>query len=197
LTHPERPELLIDADAGFDTELLDEHPSQERVLPFAGRNAGLARPEDALELRIRPANAPSWIGRFEGGYPSPAALTTVRSGPGPGQLVVVNRGAGFLVPAADPAAAVELDVGPIVALLLEAESERALAADFTRLAAYTAAGRQWSADVGWDGVELHGVNDGVIRGRMWDAARNQPVELEVDLATGRVLRGATPRPRTR
>ena len=108
---PESPEVLIDADAGFDAEVLAEHPRHERVLTFAGRDAGMARSEDTLELRVALADGPSWIGRFEGGYPSPAALTTVRSGPGFGQLLVVNRGAGFLVPAADPAAAVELDVG--------------------------------------------------------------------------------------
>jgi hypothetical protein len=34
----------------------------------------------------------------------------------------------------------------------------------------------------------------VIRGQVWDASRDQLVALEVDLATGRVLRGATPRP---
>jgi hypothetical protein len=192
LTPAEPPELLIDAGAGFDAELLDQHPDQEPVLTFAGRDAGLARPEDALELRITPADGPSWIGRFEGGYPSPATLTTVHSGPGAGQLVVINRGAGFLVSAADPSAVVELDVGPIVALLVDAGSECVLAADFTRLAAYTTAGRQWSADVGWDGVELHEVTEGVIRGRVWDAPRDQLVALEVDLATGRVLRGATP-----
>lgn len=194
MTPTEPPELLIDAHADFDAELLDEHPGDERVLTFATRDAGMARPDDALELRVTPADAPSWTGRFEGGYPSPAALTTVRSGPGPGQLVVVNRGAGFLVPADDPASAVQFDVGPIVALLLA--PELALAANFTTLAAFTTAGRQWSADVSWDGVELHDIADGVVRGRVWDAPRDQMVPLEVDVRMGRVLRGATPRPRT-
>jgi len=193
---PESPEVLIDADVGFDAEVLAEHPRHERVLTFAGRDAGMARSEDTLELRVALADGPSWIGRFEGGYPSPAALTTVRSGPGFGQLLVVNRGAGFLVPAADPAAAVELDVGPIVALLLDAGSARVLVADFTRVARTPRPGGDGAptSDGTGSSCTLHDVTDGLIRGRVWDAPRDQLVALEVDLATGRVLRGATPCP---
>jgi hypothetical protein len=188
-------ELAVGPDAGFHVELLDSPPGRVDVRTFAGERSGLASPGEALELHVAPDGAEDWVGRFAGGYPSPAALTVVCEGPRPGQLVVVNRGAGYLVPVDDPDAAVELDLGPIVGLLVSRDPALVLVADFTTLAAFTPEGRRWSAEVSWDGVRLGEVEGPVVRGQGWDAPSGRDVAFEVELATGRVLRGVTPRPR--
>lgn len=187
-------EPRIDPAAGFDVEVLDVPAGRDRVRTFAGRDAGLADAGQALLLRVEPDASDPWVGRFEGGYPSPNAVTEIRSGPAPGTLVVVNRGAGFLVAVDDPDAAVELDVIPILGVLVSADPPLVLAVDFTRLAAFDREGRRWSAEIAWDGARLTDVAGGLVRGEGWDAPSARHVPFEVELATGRVVRGPAPRP---
>lgn len=192
---PDAPEPRLDPAAGFDVEVLDAPPGRERVHTFAGRDAGMADAADALTLRVEPFESDAWVGRFEGGYPSPNALTEVRSGPTPGTLVVVNRGAGFLVGVDDPAAAVELGVSPILGLLVSEDPPLVLAVDFTTLVAYDGAGERWRAEISWDGATLTRVAGGSVHGEGWNAPAARHVPFEVDLATGQIVRGPEPRPR--
>jgi hypothetical protein len=74
------------------------------------RDAGFASPGDALTLLVSPERGEPWIGRFDGGYPSPKAVTLVTNGAHGDDLVVVNRGAGFVVSATRPDETLDLQV---------------------------------------------------------------------------------------
>jgi hypothetical protein len=190
------PEILLDPPPNVAVEVLAKGHEQAPDYSFVGKHAGLATPADALLLRVVPRDAEPWTGRFEGGYPSPSAVTTVRMGPRPDLLLVVNKGSGYLVPVDDPGAAIELELSPIVGVALSQEDRILLAADFTRLAGFGPEGRRWTAEVSWDGIELDGVRGGLAHGRGWDAPEGRKTEFVVDVRNGRVIRGVTPRPRT-
>ncbi|MDX6515873.1 MAG: hypothetical protein QOH73_1539 [Gaiellaceae bacterium] len=188
------PEIVLDPSAEFALEVLDDGPRDASDYSFASNDAGLSSPREALLVRVVPQEGEPWVGRFEGGYPSSAAVTTLRSGPTGNELVVVNKGAGWLVPIDDPASALALDLGPIVAIALSPDDNLVVVADFTHLAAFGPEGRRWTAEVSWDGVELSGVQDGVVKGQGWDAPKGRNSDFAVEVRTGSVLRGVTPRP---
>jgi hypothetical protein len=194
MAHRRRPEIVLDPPPNFDVEILADDREQTPDYSFVGKDAGLASPVDALTLRVVPRDARAWTGKFEGGYPSPSAVTTVRTGPRPDLLLVVNKGSGFLVPVADPDGAIELELSPIVGVVASPENDTLVAADFTHLAAFGPDGRRWAAEVSWDGVELDGVRDGVVHGQGWDAPEGRKADFAVDVRDGRILRGVTPRP---
>jgi hypothetical protein len=188
-------DILVDPPPNVDVEILANGREQAPDHVFVGKQAGLASPADALLLQVVPHDAPAWTGRFEGGYPSPSAVTTVRTGPRQNLLLVVNKGAGYLVPVDDPGSAIELDLSPIVGIAVSPEDDILVAADFTNLAGYGPEGRRWTTEVSWDGVELDGVQGGVAHGRGWDAPEDRKTDFAVDVRSGRIIRGVTPRPR--
>jgi hypothetical protein len=194
MTHARDPEILLDPPPNFAVEVVANGRDHTPDYSFGGQHAGLASPSDAMLLRIVPQDAEEWTGKFEGGYPSPSAVTTVRTGPRPDLLLVVNRGSGFLVPVEDPDSAIELDLSPVVGVAVSPEHDTVVAADFTHLAGFGPEGRRWIAEVSWDGVELDGVEGSVVHGRGWDAPQGRKAGFAVDVRTGRILRGGTPRP---
>ena len=194
MAHGRDPEIQLDPPPDFAVEILVDEREQPPDHSFVGKDAGLASSADSLLLRIVPHDAKSWTGRFEGGYPSPSALTTVRTGPRPDLLLVVNKGAGFLVPVGDPDRAIDLGLSPVVGVAVSPQDDMLVAADFTHLAGFGPEGRRWTAEVSWDGVELDGVDGRVVRGRGWDAPEGRAADFAVDVRDGRILRGVTPRP---
>lgn len=194
MTRGRDPEIQLDPPPDFAVEVLADQREQPPDYSFIGKDAGLASPGDSLLLRIVPDGSQSWTGRFEGGYPSPSAVTTIRTGPRPDLLLVVNKGSGFLVPVGDPGRAIELGLSPVVGVAVSAQDDTLVAADFTHLAGFGPDGRRWIAEVSWDGVKLDGVEGGVARGQGWDAPEGRPAEFAVDVHSGRILRGVTPRP---
>jgi hypothetical protein len=143
---------------------------------------------------VSPERGEPWIGRFDGGYPSPKAVTLVTNGAHGDDLVVVNRGAGFVVSATRPDEALDLQVTPVVGVAVDRAAGLVLVADFTSVTAVGPTGKLWTVDVSWDGVELAGVDNGVLAGRGWDAPEGRHVPFAVEVATGRILNGPTPRP---
>jgi hypothetical protein len=194
MTDARKPEILLDPPPNFAVEVLTNGRDEVPDYSFVGKDAGLASPSDALMLQVFPQDADAWTGKFQGGYPSPSAVTTVRTGPRPDLLLVVNRGSGFLVPVDDPDSAIELQLSPVVGVAVSPEENTLVAADFTHLAGFGPEGRRWIAEVSWDGVELDGIEGGVVHGRGWDAPRGRKTDFAVDIRNGRILRGVTPRP---
>ncbi|HEV7884276.1 MAG TPA: hypothetical protein VGO81_11955 [Solirubrobacteraceae bacterium] len=194
MRHGRDPEILLDPPPNFTIEILANGRDRIPDYSFVGNHPGLASPSDALLLWVVPEDAEPWTGRFEGGYRSPSAVTTVRTGPRPDLLLVVNKGAGFLVPVDDPDSAIELELGPVVGVAVSREDDTFVAADFTHLAGFRPEGRRWIAEVSWDGVELDGIEGGVVHGRGWDAPRGRKTDFALDVRDGRILRGVTPRP---
>jgi hypothetical protein len=188
------PDILLDPPPDFAVELL---PDQGELTPdhrFVGKDAGWASRAGSLFLRVVPHDARPWVGQFEAGYPSPSAVTTVRTGPRPDLLLVVNEGAGFLVPVGDPDATIELGLSPVMGVAVSPQDDMLVAADFTHLAGFGPEGRRWITEASWDGIELDEVHGGVVRGRGLDAPRGDHMDFAVDVRTGRTLRGVTRRP---
>jgi hypothetical protein len=194
MTDTRKPEILLDPPPNFAVEVLPHGRGDVPDYSFVGRDAGLAAPSAALVLQVFPQVADAWTGKFEGGYPSPSAVTTVRTGPRPDLLLVVNRGSGFLVPVEDPDSAIELDLSPIVGVAVSLQNDTVVAADFTHLAGFGPEGRRWIVEVSWDGIELDGVEGSVVHGRGWDSPQGRKAEFAVDVRDGRILRGGTPHP---
>jgi hypothetical protein len=194
MSHTGDPEIVLEPPPDFSVEILADEFGQRPDYSFVSEDAGLSSPSDALLLRVVPHDAKPWTGRFEGGYPSPSAVTTIRTGPRPKLLLVVNKGSGFLVPVDDPGSATALNLSPIVGVAVSPEDDSVIAADFTNVAAFGPEGRRWTAEVSWDGVELAGVRGGVVEGRGWDAPQGRKRDFAVDVRDGHILRGVTPRP---
>jgi hypothetical protein len=180
--------------AKFAVEILEDVHDEVPDYSFVGEHAGLTSPSDAVLLRVVPHDGEGWTGKFERGYLSPSALTTVRTGPRPDLLLVINKGSGFLVPVHDPGAAIEFGLRPVVGVAVSPQNDMVIAADFTHLAGFGPEGRRWIAEVSWDGVELDGVEGSVVHGRGWDAPQSRKAEFAVDVRDGRVLCSGTPRP---
>lgn len=184
----------LDAKRGVQVDIIDAIDlGCANVRPFVPRQATAT--SKAMFVVVTAPGIEPWIGQFDAGYCSPRSLTRITNGPRSDQLVVVNQGAGFLLSAGNPAAAVDLDVSPITAVAVDPDADLVVVADFTNVAAFRLGeGRVWSTEVSWDGIELRGVIDGVLIGRGWDAPLDTWEPFEVEVRSGRIRRAPTARP---
>src|SRR4051794_27511940 len=107
-----------------------------RSARFRSRSAN-ATASSALSARKPETDPPSpSAGGLRGRLSLPSAVTTVRTGPRPDLLLVVNKGAGFLVPVGDPDAAIELGLSPVTGVAVSPQDDMLVAADFTHLAGF-------------------------------------------------------------
>lgn len=178
--------------ADYDCEVLEELPN--RSSPrwyFPGGTAVGGRA--GLIVRVQPNLGDEWVGVFAFGDVSMRGVSAVLSMPGPRQLCVVSRGAGYIVDAASAREIEEISMTPILGIMPVPAKALLLMHDYSRVRAYGRDGLAWSTPaISWDGIEIQEVTDTALRGTGWDSPNNKHVPFAIDLATGGHEGGASP-----
>jgi hypothetical protein len=161
-----------------------------RLLYYPGATAEGGR--DGVLVKVKPSDAPAWVGCFARGYRSAKALTEIASCPHPDELCVVSSGAAYIVRVDDPHIWRQIDCFPVTQLLQDSDSGLVLFCDFTKIVAISQAGLHWvSQRLATDWLQILRVDHGTLRVLAWRAEHNREIELDVDLATGREIHHKT------
>lgn len=179
---------------GFKVSHLRELPGADAVKPqFYYPGATQVGGRGGLVLEITPMASDPWIGVFAKGYSSSLALTGVYAYPDGRSIIAISAGQGVIVRSEDPREWREMDLFPITGVKVIQERKRLLLASFTRVAAHGPGGEIWTTErISWDGVELLDVSDDYVRGKAWDAPRDQEVDFKLHLETGEYEGGSSP-----
>lgn len=130
------------------------HPDAESGLP-------------PLHVELISKDGVGWMGTFSGGYRSPLALHGIFSMPDPDRLLVVSRGAGYIVEPS-PSKPVEfVPILPITGRLSSVKEGLLIIAGFTDIQAFDRSGsRLRKAHVSRDGIALLELKAGVLKARV-------------------------------
>jgi hypothetical protein len=163
-------------------------PSGQQVTHFNYR--ATQAPSHGLDgplVRIEPISAPPWLAVFGGGYAGSGILDAIYTTPRPTIVCIVCRGAGYLVDAVNK---IKEDVPTFPIRQAVILNELLVFADFTRLAAYGAAGIAWVSEPLVSDrlvVSAPSPEASFLTCRGLDAATQKELEVEVDVYTGRVI----------
>ncbi len=148
--------------ANYEFEALTESPQPERLPHYYFPGASLKGGRDGILIRVTPRDEEPWIGTFEFGS---CGLSGLFCTPDPDQLLVVSRGAAYLVGAATPADSDQLPIFHITDVRTLLQPGLIIIADHTDLYAYGRAGLIWKTDrLCLDDLTILEITDTVIRG---------------------------------
>jgi hypothetical protein len=146
-----------------------------------------------VSLRISPASEDEWVGSFLRGKESPNGIDLCCLHPDGERLVVVSRGAGYIVSPRDPQKWEEIPFRPIVGYVFDSELMVLAMIDYTRVIGIGAKGYLWKTpSLSWDGFEDVKLSNGSLVGKGWDAAASRFVPFEVRLSDGAHNGGSSP-----
>jgi hypothetical protein len=181
-------------DPNYEISLADEIPGisgkvEQFYYPGAS-TSGIAGISGGIWVRIIPRNKSPWMGFFAGQYQSPPAISAIASSPNPLLFCVVSFGTGYIVNAEDPRDWMKVVCFPILDLRSIPSTQLLLFSDFTKIVAYGPHGKAWhTQDVCWDKLTIQEVTTERVLGSGWNAPKSREMDFEVDLKTGRILRG--------
>ncbi|HUR36327.1 MAG TPA: hypothetical protein VM009_00825 [Terriglobales bacterium] len=180
-------------------ELAFPHQYEVEVLPAAVNERPVripASPEevDSIVVKIKPADAPAWVGSFARGFATDDLISGVYAWPDGQSLAVVAAGYGYVLKASDLGKNwVRLQPMPITDVRTMAEQKLILFADFTHIYAYGAERSAWKSErLSWDGVTITEVATNHVFGMAWDAMQDKEVDFVIDVRTGEHTGGARP-----
>jgi hypothetical protein len=166
-------------------ELLDERPGSPVTNQFyipPGKSIG----QDGMLVHIIPDATGDWIGCFAFGD-FRAGLSAVIASPQPEMLLVIARGAGYLVNTARPSEWKQIPCVPVRDARVLLDHRLVIFADFTRLAAYGTNGlARRSQPLCADDLRIIGIAGAIITGSGYDPTNPASPEgrFELDLLTG-------------
>jgi hypothetical protein len=148
---------------------------------------------NGIFLRVMPSAGPAWVGFFAQGFDSDQVVSEVCSSPDPESFCVVVGGYAYIVKAARPTEWSRIEQRPVVDLRVLTQQGLLLFAGFTAISAMDKSGIAWTTErLTWEGLTIIEVNGTTLRGRGWDAIKDQEAPFEVDLKTGKHTGGAKP-----
>jgi len=135
----------------------------------------------------------SWVGHFRQGRESPNGAQLCCAHPDGKNLVVVSRGAPFVVQVKHPAVWKELSVRPVLGYGVAAAEGVLVLYGFSTMMGLRSDGTLWtSRQLSWDEVRDVKVTNGKITGAGWDAPTSSFFPFEVDAWTGESVGGSAP-----
>jgi len=139
-------------------------------------------------LRVRASSGRAWTGVFAYGLGGPFGFSRIMSSPDPDSVIVISKGAAYLVRADDPSSVKQLPILPVTDARAIAEHGLVIFANFSRLFAYGRDGLRWeSSHLCTDSLEILSVEGRTITCSGWDGGGpTEMMELAVDLQTGKV-----------
>lgn len=146
----------------------------------------------ATAIAVAPRGKATWTAVFSAPEPGRRALTALLGTPSPTGLCVVERGTAFLGDVLQPESfGVVATAGPVLAAEEVATEETLLLLTAWAITAVGAAEVRWTTRrIAVDGLRVDEASGGWVRG-VADPDDDEPRDFAVDLATGRVIGGAT------
>ncbi len=180
--------------ADYQVEILKHRPMLiEETRQFVYPKEVEEGDRGALIARVRPKQAPSFVGIFALGFDSAKVIHAIFSTPHPHWLCAVSGGYGYLVNVADPAQWRSVPARPVVNVRASAESRTLLFTDFQTVSGFTSEASEWhTGRLSWEGVRLEAIEGNELRGYGWDAVRDAEVPFTIDIRTGTHSGGAIP-----
>lgn len=189
---------MLGFEHNFEVSLASE--PTEVNFQFAPRNVSSTKRKSKLHLEVesvdailtvRPNASSSWCGRFQGGV---GRRSGIFGTPNPEMMCVVLRGEGYWVPVLDPINYLSIDCIPVTQVIPVVGAGLVVFVSFTKVSAYGADGKHWSTDdVSWDGIKIKSISATAILGSGWDAPSGKDAPFSIDISSGRVFGGSSPK----
>jgi hypothetical protein len=141
----------------------------------------------ALELMIRPdaPDAQSFLATCALGFRDPAAPTGLWSSPEPGEICAVAGGYAYLIDTTAPDRFTMLPYRPVLEVRAVVAEGLLLFVGHHSILAWGSSGQAWeSAKLSDEGVNLAGIDGGVLRGKGWEMMSDSEKSFALDLRTG-------------
>ena len=176
----------------YQTKVLDELPTTKlRTLYFPGASEISGR--DGLIVSVIPNQGSPWIGIFGFGFGG-GAVTALVGTPDANKLLVVSRGAGYFVSSENPSDWHGIrEIIPITTVWPAPERGIIVLADYTKIAAFDAAGLVWKTGrISFDGIVITNIDSGYVEGEAWDPMTPVRPRFRVDIRSGKHEGGSSP-----
>ena len=182
---------LKTVEPNFKFEILVDAPSDSAPYYYFPKGpSGVNR--DGAIIKFESKEGEPWTGVFAFGEGVAEDQRVVFVGPDKNHLVVVVRGAGYVVCVANRTA-VSVEADPVFDVFFAESQELILFHDFTKVVAYGAHGMVWKSErLSWDGIQDAVLVGDTLQGKAWDAPNEKWVEFSVDVETGSKHGGAAP-----
>jgi hypothetical protein len=145
----------------------------------------------ALQVLVRPAQAPEFLATFALGFADPAVPTGVWACPNPQWLCAVAGGYAYLIDTTNPEEWHMVEYRPVLAVTTVLSQQLLLFSGHHSLTAYGPSGKAWQTGrLSWEGLEILEIGEATLKGLGWDLMTDREFEFEVNLATGRHVRRA-------
>jgi hypothetical protein len=138
-------------------------------------------------------NCEPWFGSFSEGTISPNAIDYCSSHPDPKKLMIISKGAGYIVNVEKPSEYEEISLTPIMGVLALNEYGIIILHSFSRFIAIGINGVIWETpNVSWDGIKNCKIENKRIKAEVWNSPENIFSPVEVLIETGEVKGGSSP-----
>ncbi|WP_395795591.1 hypothetical protein [Aquimonas sp.] len=178
--------------ASFLAEVVSSD-SESEALSYCYPGAMLDAWVPGVAVRVVPSSGAEWLGYFMQGKESPNAIDLCCIHPDSERLIVVAKGAGYVVSPKTPTQWEEIPLRPILGHRFDEGSNTLVLFDYTRALGIGEKGYAWKTpSLSWDGLTDVEVKNGVLFGNGWDAASSRFVPFQVRLSDGIHSGGASP-----
>lgn len=144
----------------------------------------------ALEVMIRPnaQDAQPFLATCALGFRDPAAPTGLWSSPEPEKLCAVAGGYAYLIDTAAPDRFTMIPYRPVLEVRAVVAEGLLLFVGHHSILAWGSSGQAWeSAKLSDEGVDLAGIDDGVLRGKGWQMMSDNEKPFALDLRSGGIV----------
>lgn len=139
----------------------------------------------ALEVLVRPSESAPFLATCALGFRDPSAPTGLWSTPHPDWLCAVSGGYAYLIDATAPERFVMLAYRPVLEVRAAVADHRLLFVGHHRILAWGRDGKAWESEkLSDEGVAIHSVEAGVLRGMGWEMRTNKEVSFALHLHSG-------------
>jgi hypothetical protein len=167
----------------YEVEVVTEYPTGNQRIFYFSKEVGHTGSSD-LALQVSPTGFDPWIGAFAYGRFAFKANTGIYSCPHDGQLCVVARGNGIIIPVDTPDNYIEVTDTPIMDVMPIIERDILVFATPWRLLAYNSQGIVWRTPrIAIDGFKIVKTKADRIDGEVDD------LEFTINLENGQVEGG--------
>ena len=146
----------------------------------------------ALEVLVRPLETTEqpFLATCALGFRDPAAPTGLWSTPEPERLCAVSGGYAYIIDTAAPETFTMIPYRPVLEVRPAIEDGLLLFVGHRSIVAWGAMGQAWeSGKLSDEGVTIHGIQRGLLRGVGWDLMSDTERPFALDLQSGRIRQG--------
>jgi hypothetical protein len=144
----------------------------------------------ALEVMIRPGtpDATPFLATCALGFRDPAAPTGLWSTPKPEEICAVAGGYAYLIDTTAPERFTMLPYRPVLEVRAAVQENLLLFVGHHAILAWGPGGEAWeSAKLSDEGVNLAGIDGGLLRGTGWEMKSDREKPFTLDLRSGRLV----------